>query len=90
MVGLKDFKCYSHQSLFRADKCQEARKQTQGIVLFGSKIKVTPLDFDGMCIACMTCANRCTYILTDMFVAVQTFPLVGGTSPVSHRLETGH
>ena len=35
--------------LCRADKCQEARKQTQGIVLFGNKIKVTPLDTNGRC-----------------------------------------
>ncbi len=33
---------------YRSDKCKQACQETQGIVLFGNKIKVTPLDTDGM------------------------------------------
>lgn len=33
--------------LYRNDKCKLALEKTQGIKLFGSKIKVTPLNSDG-------------------------------------------
>ena len=31
----------------RAEECRTACQQTQGMALFGSKVKLTPLDKDG-------------------------------------------
>ena len=40
-------KVLSNGDVCRADKCREAFTQSQGMVLFGSKIKLSLLDLHG-------------------------------------------
>ena len=40
-----------YNCMCRADKCKEALSQSQGLMLFGSKIKLTQMDLEGECTA---------------------------------------
>ena len=39
--------CFDIHLACRADKCKDALAQSQGMMLFGSKLKLAPVDVDG-------------------------------------------